>query len=341
MRIIHYLSHFRNHVLVLLIAAGLLAGLAGCSQPYRTDERLERGLVIVLTGVEGRSVFNDNIVRGLDEGGVDWAIELHDWTLPFSPLLNLWAESRNRRTAESIARRISRYRWTYPDRPVVLVGQSGGAAMAVWTAEALLPAQKVDGLILLAAALSPKYHLDFALEHSRRGIVNLYSERDLLFLGVATTMYGTMDGEHTDSAGRVGFAIPGGDVKRTRLYEKVLQIGWRPEMSSSGNMGSHLTSGSADYVSKYVAPFVLAEKWDDALHERMIQGRGIDLPASKPAEAEKTPAIQPVKVDQTPETQPVEPVKTPASQPAACQPVSCDGSIVFEMVCGEGRVDQS
>ena len=275
-----------------------------------SKERLNDGLVIVLPGVEGHGPFNEAIRDGLAAGWVDCGIELRDWTLPLGPLYNLRAEGRNRRKAAELAERVIRYRTEYPGRPVVLVGQSGGGAIAVWAAEKLPPEHKVDGLILIAPALSPNYVLDGALARSNRGIVNFHSSRDWFFLGVMTTVWGTMDGEHEVSAGRAGFEIPtgkepaGGPQGRAELYQKLYQIGWSSEMAERGHHGWHITSGAAGFVAYYVAPFVLAGEWDSEFVSRVLSGTTFPeeaepapepRPATRPApasraEAEKSPA---------------------------------------------------
>ena len=271
----------RRALLTIVLVASVLQ--AGCrsdnSQPFVSGERLNRGLVLVLTGIEGRSRFNEGICRGLDAGGVKCAIELVDWTsqIPGAFLFNLRAEFRNRQRAEEIAQRIERYRMLFPRRPVVLVGQSGGGAIAVWTAEALSPEQKVDGIILLAAALSPEYLLDIALSNSERGIVNFYSYRDVVFLAAGTSLAGTMDGVHGSSAGRVGFDIPR-EPPQPSLYRKLYQIPWTEDMEQTGNPGLHVTSGSAAFVHRYVAPLVLAREWSREGIQTVVQGH----PASQP-----------------------------------------------------------
>jgi len=270
------ITHQSRVLLAVVLSVGFM--LVGCNrQPYVTPERLDRGLVIVLPGIEGRSPWNEAICRGLDEGGVDCAIELRDWTSLWGPLFNLRAEVRNRRQARRIAQRITLYQWEHPDRPVVLVGQSGGGAMAAWIAEALGEDGAVDGIVMLAPALSPEYMLDLALAGSRRGIINFHSSQDW-FLGVGTTVSGTMDGYHTSSAGRVGFDVPppgpgrtDGDG-RTELHRKLFQIPWTREMSVSGHTGGHLTSSSVRYVARYVAPFVRAEDWNAQLVARVTRG---------------------------------------------------------------------
>ena len=245
----------------------LLAGVGGCQWRHRyvTDARMTKGLVIVLPGIEGRSFFNAAIREGLSDGGVDWGIEVHDWTTG-APLVlyHLFAKQRNKRMAQDVVRRICEYKLTHPDRPVVLVGQSGGAAIATWVAEAMPDGQKLTGVILIAPAISPNYLLEQALRNTERGIVNFYSRRDWVFLGVGTTIYGTMDRKHTSSAGRLGFEVPD-QIWRPPEYEKLFQIAWQENMSKAGNAGGHLSSGTTRFVSTYVAPMVLAETWDQKL----------------------------------------------------------------------------
>lgn len=247
----------------ILVTAAMLASawLAGCApdQPYVTRARLERGLVVVLPGVEGRGPLNESIVEGLAAGGVQYAIELYDWTSALGPLYNLRAELRNRKQAGRLADRIVSYRDAYPARPVLLVGQSGGGGVAVWTAEQLAWSGGIEGVILIAPSLSPGYPLDRALSYSERGVVVFRSDRDWILLGTAIT--GTMDGEHAVSAGRVGFDIPE-EPRRMEAYDKLYQIAWDPAMSKTGYGGGHLSSSAGNFIAAYVAPLVRARSWD-------------------------------------------------------------------------------
>jgi pimeloyl-ACP methyl ester carboxylesterase len=226
----------------------------GDKQPYSNPERLQRGLVVVLPGVEGRSMFNDKICDGINNGGVDWAVELHDWTIMLVGVSQM-TEGYNRQKAEEIALYVTRYQLAHPGRPVVLVGQSGGGAMALWIAEAMPPRRQVDGVILLAASISPEYRLDSALLKSRRGVVSFYSPQDFLFLGFGTTVMGTMDGKHASSAGRVGFEVPPGSPP----YKKLYQVTWNEEMEKSGFSGGHLSSGDSGFVARFVSPMILRQ----------------------------------------------------------------------------------
>ena len=125
----------RRFSILVVPACVALAG-CGSSQRYVSSDRLLRGLVIVLPGIEGHGLLNRQICEGLNDGGVNWAIELRDWTtgIPGNFLYHLRAQKRNRRVAAQIAARIGRYNVRYPGSPVVLIGQSGGGAIAVWTA---------------------------------------------------------------------------------------------------------------------------------------------------------------------------------------------------------------
>ena len=68
--------------------------------------------------------------------------------------------------AEELAGEIRRIKAIDPDRPVYLVGKSGGTGLALATAE-LLPPQTLERVILLSAAVSPTYDLRRALEAKR------------------------------------------------------------------------------------------------------------------------------------------------------------------------------
>ncbi|HDZ20937.1 hypothetical protein LCGC14_0276670 [marine sediment metagenome] len=243
-------------VCLLMIAVGL--SVTGCLQPYVNDERLDRGLVIVLSGIEGRSMQTLAICEGLDRGGVDSAIEIFDWAAWVSPLESLQDRSRNRRQAGLVAARISEYQDTYPGRPTYVVGQSGGGGLAVWVAESMPRGRQLDGVILLAPAISPEYPLLAALLATHRGIVNFYSQGDWVVLGLGTSMYGTIDGKMTNSAGMMGFSRAATAGLRSR-GPKLIQVAWSEEMIGEGHLGGHMTSGSMAFVRRYVAPFIAGD----------------------------------------------------------------------------------
>lgn len=241
----------------------LLLTATGCTPPsyVRAEYRYQHGLVYVLPGIEGQSVLNKNIVIGLDEGGVRSAIEIYDWTygIPGSTVMNLVDIDRNRNEAARLAARIVEYRDRYPGKPVHLIGHSGGGAVAILTLEALPPGRQIDMAILLAPALSPEYDLSVALRRTGHGIQNYYSENDIGFLMLGTTVFGTADRAHGVSAGAVGFRLPteASDGTRQVYREKLRQVEWDPRLKRVGASGSHIGWASETFARDYLAPRIV------------------------------------------------------------------------------------
>ena len=280
-------SILRSIALAVLAAAiPLLAGCGGgTGQPYVTPERLDKGLVVVLPGIHGRLWLSESIMKGLADGGVDEAIEIYDWTYEghWLPFYNLGAVERNHQEAGCVARHIAEYQDKHPGAPVTLVGYSGGGPLAVWTAEQMPSGHKLDGVVLLSPPLVPEYDLTPALSASRRGIVNFYSHKDVMYLAAGTLVFGTMDKQNRVSAGNVGFYYPQAatmPAEANSPYAHVFQVPYRDEMAATGHTGSHLTIGEPAFICQYVAPLVRARQWDVALMDAVRDGKaGVPVPA--------------------------------------------------------------
>jgi len=234
----------------MLAALGLAALSVGCEPLAELNaENVDNGLVVVLPGIDGPSLSTLGVMATM-ASRTDLAVGQFNWTIPFVPLVNQTATGRNRDMARLLADRIVDYRRRHPDRPVYLIGHSGGTAVAVWTAEALPADVKVDGIFLLASSLSPGYNLSRAIAQTRGPIVNVYSKRDSGLLGGGTSMIGTMDGRHGSSAGHVGFRSRG-----TWGYgDRLIQIPWKPAMSKLGYNGDHFSVCSPAFLESYVIP---------------------------------------------------------------------------------------
>ncbi len=241
-----------------------VVSLSGCTIPKRLNsvERQRWGKVFILPGIEGKGPANRNIALGLEKGGASSAIEIFDWTtgLPAAYVVNLVTLERNKRQAAALADRIVAYRDLYPDRPVVLIGHSGGGGVAVLALEALPPGRQIDMAILLAPAISPDYDLSTALRRTRNGIVNFHSRRDVGFLGVGTTIFGRIDRRHGPSAGAVGFKPPEDlGEEDTALYrERLMQVGWDKSLRKFGASGSHFGWVNQKFVATYLARLIIA-----------------------------------------------------------------------------------
>ncbi len=252
------LTHFSFGTATLSILIAALSG--GCGiEHLQTRDRMERGLVIVLPGIEGRSVWNLSLANGLNDGGVDCGIEIHEWGTPVPGgfLINLTDQSRNLAEAARLRSRILRYQHTYPGRQVHLIGHSGGAGLAAMAVEQLPDASPVDSVTLLAPALSPGYDLRPALRRTRGKIYNCYSKYDAILLGAGTRLAGTIDRQYGDSAGKVGF-MPPPDLSEEdiRLYGRLLQQEWEPGLARLGNDGGHFGWTDRRFVRLWIAPVI-------------------------------------------------------------------------------------
>lgn len=240
-------------VLMLLVFIGPI--LAGCTSTQISCENEQaKGRVILLPGIQSQAWYLQSTVDGLREAGLAYDIEIIEWGSHFPGALdNLMNLPKNEKRAADIAEKIAAYRAERPNVPVTLVGYSGGGGLAVLTAEALPDDVRLERLILIAAAVSPRYDLAHALSHTDRGIVNLYSERDVLILGAGTWLFGTIDRKHTKSAGLIGFRD-----EEDRLIEtdRIKQVGWQAEWQELGHYGNHTSWLSGNWSREILAPLI-------------------------------------------------------------------------------------
>lgn len=244
--------------LVRLGFAPLGARAATRHRGLSTPERLERGLVVVLPGIDGCTTVSDNISWGLFAGGVAEAIQIIDWRVsrPWNPL-HLTRYAHNCEEARKIAARIERYQDEHPGQPVHLVGHSAGAGMALFVLGALSEGRTVDSATLLAAAVSRRFDIEGLLEKTRRGIWSHWSSFDLPALGLGTLVFGTMDRRHEISAGALGFrrSSASDDGARPALHE----VRHRWGMARDWNFGGHFGCVNAAFVQRHVAPVLIGE----------------------------------------------------------------------------------
>jgi len=219
-------------------------------------ERLEQGLVLILPGIEGLSFLNLSMLHGLIDAGVPYALEIVDWTTgnKFLTLYHLRAWRRNQRIAQQLADRIVQYQTEHPDRPVWIIGHSGGGGIALLTARALPDGHRLTGLILLAAAVSPLFDLSSIQTKVERGIWSFHSWLDCLFVGIGTTIFGTLDGWHLPSAGMIGFRR--GKSPSPDTGPPLVQTAYRPTMSRAFNLGGHFGCVHRVFISEFVAPVI-------------------------------------------------------------------------------------
>ncbi|MHC4981880.1 MAG: alpha/beta fold hydrolase [Planctomycetota bacterium] len=247
----------------LLVIGPLLA--AGCdgNGRYLAQERLDKGLVIILPGIEGVSSHNLDVRRGLVMAEVDRALPIHSWGRPVpvaGMLLNQMDIIGNRLAAARIAKMIVNYQDSHPDNPVHIIGHSGGGGIAVFAAEELPSERKVDGLILLSASISSGYDLTKALSRCRNGIVNFYTRADVGLLMIGTSIAGNVDGARGPAAGAIGFETPdaSAEAEKKAAYQSLFQVELPEELVGSS---AHTAATRPSFVWTYVAPWVTSATW--------------------------------------------------------------------------------
>ena len=243
-------------LIVSLPLVGCDVGRVNMDSGFVNEDRAEKGLVVILPGIEGQSVANLNVRQGLRDGGIPYALAIYRWGSG-SMLANQTDVSGNRRRATEFAELIAAYQERYPGNPIFIVGHSGGGGIAVFALEALgkIPAAKpVDGVFLLSASISADYDLSSALRMTRRGLANVSNPEDQILKG-GTATFGNMDGGKGDSAGRTGFS---------RRYPNVYE---RPLTAAEvfGDVGqtniAHMVATSDKLIAKYAPHWIMAEKW--------------------------------------------------------------------------------
>lgn len=253
-----FLRALRSNLEMLVLYAAVFLG--NLLRQFRTPERHEHGLVLVLPGIEGESFLNHNIVRGLADAGVPAALRIFDWTTRFVGffLIHLRSTRLHKKAIGKLTQQIIDYRREYPEKPIYLIGHSGGAAIAALTVQQLPEECQVDGVILLAAALSPGFNFAPALRHVKRGLWSFHSHWDFIFLSIGTIACGTLDGRWTTSGGKVGFHVPDdASAEDKKLYaERLHQIPFCREMRESYNFGSHLSCTNRVFIAEWVAPLI-------------------------------------------------------------------------------------
>ncbi|MEY3458061.1 MAG: hypothetical protein RL215_1218 [Planctomycetota bacterium] len=240
-------------------------------QHLMSPQRLDRGLILILPGIEGCSTVNDSIAAGLAAAGCDLAVQIEDWRRfrPWNPL-HLMLHRHNRRQAERIAESILAYQHQYPGRPIHIVGHSAGAGIALFILESLPSASPVDSIVLLAAAISRNYPLTAAAARVRDKIWNFYSPLDLPTTGLGTAIFGTMDRRHAVSAGALGFN------SNQSTCPKLVQVCFKPSMIRKWNLGGHFGWTNALFVRDQLAPLLTIQQKPVWARSACSSGRDAD-----------------------------------------------------------------
>jgi hypothetical protein len=225
--------------------------------PQSNSSSPTAGIVFVAEGIGGLDFIARAAQSSLIHAGLPHEVRIFTWTHGEGHFLkDLQDTVHLLHKADELAAEVLRVKERDPRRPVYLVGKSGGAGLVLAAAERLPPCT-LERIVLLSAAVSPTYDLRQALRATRTEIVSFYSGYDQLVLGLGTREFGTIDRVYGPSAGLNGFRIPTNLTPEDQaLYERLIQIPWRPAMIREGNLGTHTGTSMPAFIGKEVAPWL-------------------------------------------------------------------------------------
>ncbi len=226
-------------------APSLLIQEAAAPTPY----------LVHLPGIAGPVWCDKAFVTGLSEGGIHADMHIYDWTCDDRGIHALWAVERNHEQAKYVASKIAEKYHKDPRTPIYLTCHSGGVGVAIWALECLPPDVKVQGLLMLAPAISPTYDLTNALTHIVGKAVCFCSPNDGLVLGYGTKVFGTIDGIRCDAAGKVGFTPP--PTADAQQYAKLTTQPYNADwLEKYGYGGDHMGLLGRAFARGYIAPLL-------------------------------------------------------------------------------------
>lgn len=249
----------------LLVSLALICGCAEEDMSYSTtgpgrltgSERY--GMIYYLDGAGNLGYGVDTVPRGLRAAGFRGGFQPIIWTTFTGPVGDQMIRFNARLRSGELTKKIVRYRKSYPDAPLHVIGLSAGTGVATFALENLPADVKIDCLVLLGSSLSSTYNMAKALAHVRGKVYVIYSSQDAVLSGLVPVT-GTIDGAYlVEAAGLIGLRAPAGlKPADAALYrEKISNIPWRPSFERYGYAGGHTDATSYSFVKSYIAPRLL------------------------------------------------------------------------------------
>jgi pimeloyl-ACP methyl ester carboxylesterase len=243
----------------ITFAAVLAVGLLGATSQGASTSDNPPGIVFVVDGVGGLDCLGAFARSAFRSAGLPHEVRTFFWTHGRGHMLaDLTDTPHMRARAVELATEIWRLKQEDPQRPIFIIGHSGGAGVALAAAECLPPAT-LERMVLLSAAVSPGYDLRPALLATRGEIVSFNSYLDRFWLSWGTSHFGTMDRVYGPAAGLTGFVVPRGiDPAGQCLYQRLVQISWEPKMLLDHYTGLHISTTMPGFLGRHVAPWLQA-----------------------------------------------------------------------------------
>jgi hypothetical protein len=239
----------------LALATPCMARAQG--RPAAAPTQVTPGLVITVEGIGGIDKLHSTVTSACRKAALPHEVQRYIWTHGTGKYFRDLQDTQHLlRKAQELATSVREQHEKEPNRPIYIVAKSGGTGLTLFALEAM-PPNTVERVILLAAAVSPKYDLRPALRASRLGIVSFHSPYDQFILNWGTSHFGTADRYYGPGAGLYGFVVPEQlDDEGRDLYAKFTQVPWRSRMLWEGHSGGHLGTNSSFFMTQEVMPWL-------------------------------------------------------------------------------------
>lgn len=247
-----------SYLRTLLFLTLALHCVPAISNAQNKPTPIEPGLVILVEGIGGIDVMPMSADASFRKAGLPHAVHHFNWTHGVGQFLRDLQDTQHiLKKADELAALIKDHRARHPDRPIYVVGRSGGTGLVLYALQKLPPAS-VERVILLSPAVAPNFDLRPALSATRREIVSFHSRNDRLILGLGTSQFGTIDRYYGNSAGLAGFTLPERiDEQDRAMYMRLIQVPFTPRMLREGvSTGSHLSTSLPWFLSSEVVPWL-------------------------------------------------------------------------------------
>jgi pimeloyl-ACP methyl ester carboxylesterase len=254
---------WKRKILVLF-----LAGCLSLEQPLRVlaqpallapaNNEVVPGLVIIVEEIGGLDVIGISAAFSIRQAGLPHEVHHFTWTHGTGKFLKDLQDTLHiLKKADELAAFIKDYRVKHPNRPIYIVGKSGGTGLVLFALQTL-PPNSIERVILLSAAVSPNYDLRAALQATRREVISFHSRNDRYILGWGTSKFGTIDRYYGQSAGLTGFVIPESLSEQDRqLYMRLIQVPFSSRMLREGvSTGTHHSTSMPWFVTSEVLPWL-------------------------------------------------------------------------------------
>lgn len=246
-RLFALLSALLDPLIGLLVCVPNVLMPAASAPRWNTPRRRRRGLIVILGGVEGPSVYQRRMAQGLLRGGWRGAVHIHPWGrgVPFvRQFRNLMSSAHHEAEAAAATRILIEYRREHASAPIGLLAMSGGCWIAVRAMEQLPQGVRVRAAVLIAPAISRGADFSRAMTRCER-MHAIRGPGDAFYLGLGTTLLGSSDRRHGPCGGWLGWR---------RTPAGFNDVSWRPEWRKLGYLGNHTSSAAVHFITAVVAP---------------------------------------------------------------------------------------